>query len=83
MAGVLGNRGNRGPRPWNLRPWDAAEWHRLREAWASTGPAPAEDRFWAAVASSMGTNRSPAAVGRRAEQRGLRAKVGDSMNPES
>ena len=72
---MFGNRGNRGPRLYSCRPWDAGEWRRLRLA-RDTAPASATDRdFWRAVAEAMGTGRSPEAVARRAEQRGLRAKI--------
>ena len=78
---VIGNRGNRGPRPWNMRPWCALEWRGLRDAWAATPPATSEAAFWQAVASAMATNRSPDAVARRAANRGMQARICDSMNP--
>lgn len=75
---AFGNRGNRGPRPWNLRPWDAPEWRRLRSAWAATPAAVDAAAFWAAVAGAMASNRSPLAVARRAAQKGLEPKIADS-----
>ena len=78
---MIGNRGNRGPRPWNMRPWDASEWRGLRDAWTATPPAASEAAFWLAVALAMGSNRSPEAVARRAANRGLQARICDSMNP--
>ena len=78
---MIGNRGNRGPRPWNMRPWDASEWRGLRDAWAATPATTTEAAFWLAVALAMGSNRSPEAVARRAANRGLQARICDSMNP--
>lgn len=72
---MIGNRGNRGPRPWNLAPWNADEYRRLRTAAEACGDFATDAEFWRQVAAAMGTGRSPAAVERRAGSLGLRAKV--------
>lgn len=72
---MIGNRGNRGPRPWNQTAWNADEWRRLRLAHELAPAAADTPAFWLDVAARMGTRRSPAAVERRASERGLRAKI--------
>ncbi len=72
---AIGNRGNTGPRPWNLAPWNCAEFKRLRLAHAEAAPAADAPAFWRDVAERMATRRSPAAVERRAAERGICAKI--------
>ena len=72
---MIGNRGNHGPRPWNMTAWDHAEWRRLRDAWAQAAPASDAATFWRLVALLMGTNRSPAAVAKRAAFKGLAPRI--------
>ena len=72
---MIGNRGNTGPRLWTMTPWGADEFKRLRQAHASAPAAADGPAFWRDVAARMATGRSPAAVERRALERGLGAKI--------